>query len=129
MFRVFQSRGCSSIIFTYSAIARSSLPCRSSFSAFLSASARSMAKWTLDPIKQRRRAERSAMGVGIAEPGHGVEVIASRVALVAVEAVARILPVQLEHRAVARDLGDDRGSGDRGAAGVAVHHTALRHRD
>ena len=41
---MFQSRGWSSIIRAYSAMAGSSLPCRSSFSAFFSVSSRSMAK-------------------------------------------------------------------------------------
>src|SRR5882672_2690416 len=96
----------------YSAIARSSLPCRSSFSAFLSASSRSVAKGALDPIKQCRRPERSAVGVGIAEPRHGVEMVARCVTLVPVEPVARIPAVQLEHGAVACHFRHNRGGGD-----------------
>src|SRR5687768_1317239 len=122
---MFQSRGCSSTIRTYSAIAGSSLPCRSSFSAFLTDSARSLAKGASGPIKQRRRPERPPVRVGIAEARHRVEVVARGVALVTVEAVAGIAAMQLQHGAVAGHLGDDRGRGDGGAPGVAVHHAAL----
>src|SRR3989442_7229437 len=95
--RVFQSFGWSSITRTYSAIARSSLPCLSSFSAFLSASSRSVAKRALDPIKQGGRPKRSAVRVGIAEPRDGVEMLARRVALVPIEPVAGIPAVELQH--------------------------------
>src|SRR5262245_37817644 len=98
-------------------MARSSLPVRSSFSAFFSTSARFVAtgRWDLDPIKQGRRPERAAVHLRVAMPGHGVEMIARGVALMAVEPVARIVCMELEHRPVARDLRHDRGRGDRGA--------------
>src|SRR5260370_17335092 len=99
----------------YSAIARSSLPCRSSFSAFLSASSRSVAKGALDPIKQRGGTERSAVRVGIAEPRDRVEMIARRVAFVAIEPVAGIAAVELQHRAIPRHFRHDRRGRDGGA--------------
>src|SRR4051794_3150425 len=137
MLAVFQSRGWSSTTRAYSAMAASSRPWRSSFSAFFSVSSRSKAKegfsagergragLRLDSIKQRGRPERSAVDVGIAEPRHRIEVVAGGVALVAIEAVARIPPVQIEHHPIARDLGDDRGRRNRRAPAVAVDHAAL----
>ena len=47
-------------------------------------------------------------------------VLGGRVADVGVEAPARVLVVGAAHVAVARDLGDDRRRGDRGALRVAV---------
>src|SRR5439155_14947146 len=127
--RVFQSFGWSSTTRTYSAMASSSLPCLSSFSAFLSASSRSVAKRALDPIKQGGGPERSPMRVGIAEPRHRIEMLARRVAFVPIESVAGIPAVELEHGAIAGHLRHDRRGGNRRTPRVAVHHTALRHRD
>jgi hypothetical protein len=45
---------------------------------------------------------------------------------VAGEAVRGVLPVQLDHESVARDLGHDGGGRHAGAAGVAVDQVALR---
>src|SRR4051812_49874828 len=90
-------------------MARSSLPCRSSFSAFLIVSARSMAKGPSDPIKQRRWPERAAVRVGVAEFRDGIEVVAGGVALVAGQTLARDLPPPLPHAAGARPLCGDRG--------------------
>src|SRR4029453_5588423 len=115
---------------TYSAMARSSLPVRSSFSAFFRTSARSIGTdRDLDPIKQGWWPERAAMRLGIAMPGDGVEVIARRVSLMAVESIAGIVGVELEHRAVARDLGHDGRGCNRRAPGVAVNDAALGHRE
>ena len=83
---------------------------------------------SVNRIKQRCGAERSAMHVGVAEPRDGFEVIGGGVALVTIEPVARIAAVEVEHLAVPRDLGDDRRGGNGRAAPVAVQHTALRHR-
>src|SRR5262245_11653512 len=115
---------------TYSAMARSSLPVRRSFSAFFSTSARLLAtaRWDLDPIKQGRRPERAAVRLGITMPRDGVEVIARGVALMAVEPVARVDGVERQHRAVARDLGHDRRRRNGGAPGVAVDDGPLGHR-
>src|SRR4029079_18958251 len=102
-------------------MAGSSLPVRTSFSAFFRVSARSIAKdqilsnrvggrdqrrWAAEEPCAGRAAQVSAR-VRVAMAGDGVEVLARRVSLVFVEAVARILAVQLQHRAVAGHLGDD----------------------
>src|SRR5262249_14266840 len=120
---------------TYSAIAASILPCRISFSALRSVAARSIGTISLryessvdqsfgrpvlarrggvgarriNRIKQRGRPERAAVHVRVAEPCNGVKMIGRCVALVAIEAVARVEAVQLEHLAVARHLRHDRG--------------------
>src|SRR5215217_7955827 len=101
---------------TNSAMAASSFPCRISFSAFRSVTARSMGKAifslrsrsllvvldvskrhdlggrrpVVHRIKQRWRPERAAMHLRVAESCHGLEMIGGGVALVAIEAVARI---------------------------------------
>src|ERR1700686_5725591 len=116
---VFQARGNSSTTRRYSATARSGFPCRCSFSALRSVAARSIAT-IINRIKQGRRAERSTVRVGIAKAGDGVEVVGGGVALVAVEAVPGVLPVQRQHLAVPGDLRDDRRGGDRRAPAVAV---------
>ena len=51
-------------------------------------------------------------------------VLGGRVADVLVEAPARVLGGRLAHVAVAGDLGDHRGGGDRGAGAVALDHRA-----
>src|SRR6185503_19550074 len=114
---------------TNSSMAASSFPCRISFSALRSVTARSMGtaavvsrqsqsavvlgQLFVHRIKQRRRPERAAMHIRVAEPCNGVEVIGGGVALVAIESVARIAIVELAHLAVARHLGDDRRGGNR----------------
>ena len=49
-----------------------------------------------------------------------LQVHRARIALVAVEAVLRVLRVQFAHARIARDLGQDRGGHDRAVAGVAA---------
>src|SRR5262245_45733520 len=150
---------------TYSAMARFSLPVRSSFSAFFRTSARSIGtnpyprasplglpntrsraparavrhstfgiqsdvySGLLNPIKQRRGPDRAAVRVRVAVARHRVEVLARRVALVPVESIARIQAMELEHGPVPRHLGHNRRRRNRGAARVAVHDAALRHRE
>src|SRR6516165_769995 len=112
----------------YSAMARSNLLCRSSFSAFRSVPLRSNAtdmKRLVHGIKQRRRPERAPVHVGIAEPCNGVEMIRRRVTFVPIEAVPRVQTVQFDHLAVARHLRDNRRGGNRGAPAVAVQDAAL----
>src|SRR5262245_6048642 len=109
-------------------MAASSLPCLSDFSAWRRVAARSKATASVHRIQERWRSKRTAMDVGVAVARDGVEMIRSGVAFVAIESVARITSVELQHAAVARDLGDDRRGGDGGAAPVAVQHAALRHR-
>src|ERR1700687_3702244 len=111
MLPVFQSRGNSPTTRRYSTPARSSFPCRSSFSALRSVAARSIATdQSVNRIKQRRRAERSAVRIRVAETSDGLEVIGGGVALVAVEPVPRVLAVQRPHLAVPGHLrGNRRG--------------------
>src|SRR4030095_10282487 len=103
---------------TNSEMAASSFPCRINFSALRSVTARSMgtalsqrsrsalvnvnvgrepADALRQPfvhrIKQRRRPERSAVHVRVAEARDRVEVIGGRIALVPIEAVARVAAV------------------------------------
>src|SRR5262245_51127813 len=56
------------------------------------------------------------------EPRQRSEMLGHAVALVMLEAIAGIEEAQPGHQAVARDLGDDRGGGDRGDDGVAADH-------
>ncbi len=58
-------------------------------------------------IKQRRRPERAAVRIGVAEACNGVQMIRGRVAFVPIETVAGIASVQLEHLPVARHLRHD----------------------
>src|SRR6187200_2059333 len=117
---------------TNSSMAASSFPCRISFSALRSVTARSigtacgqssvvqssvrqaesaivLGQPSVNRIKQRRGPERSAVHLRVAESRDGLEVIGGGVALVAIETVAGIAAVQLAHLAVARHLGDNRG--------------------
>src|SRR4051812_22243946 len=112
-----QSGGWAADTRGYSAMALSTRPCRSSFSAFFSVSSRSRATKVsrgrpfaggrVHRIKERLGAERSPVDVGVAEARDRVQVVTGGVALVPVEAVARIGRVQFQHHPVARDLGHD----------------------
>ena len=85
-------------------------------------------KGSRHPIKQRWRAERPTVDIGVAEPRDRVEVIPRRVALVAIEPIAGIAGVKLQHHPIAGDFGDDRSSGDGRASCVALLDRALSHR-
>src|SRR5262245_20854298 len=101
-------------------MAASSLPCLNESSAWRRVAARSKATASVHRIKESWRSKRTAMDVGVAVTGDGVEMIRGGVAFVSIESVARITSVELHHAAVARHLGDDRRGGDGGAAPIAV---------
>src|SRR6476646_460117 len=117
-------------------MAASSLPWRSSFSAFRIVPLRSNATKSGSAslkarvnhgIKQCRWPERAAMHLGVAEPRNGVKMIGRRVAFVAIKSVTRVQSVQFDHLPVARYLRHNRRGGDCRTPAVAVQHAALRH--
>lgn len=63
----------------------------------------------------------------VAKARDSIEVIARRVSFVAIESIAGIAIVQLEHDPIARDFGHDRGRRNRGAASITVDDRTLRH--
>ena len=69
------------------------------------------------------------MRLRVPESADGVEMLLSGVAFVAVEAVAWISAVQLNHQPIARDFRDDRSGGNRRTSPVAVKYAPLRHRE
>src|SRR5829696_1900230 len=102
---------------TNSAMAASSFPCRISFSALRSVTARSMgtesvvsrgrqpatvrlAGHLVHRIKQRRGPERAAVHIRVTKTRHRFQVIGGRVPLVAIEPVARVAAVKLAHLAI-----------------------------
>ena len=69
--------------------------------------------------------EEAAMDGARAELVKGALVIGCRVPTVRVEAVARVALVLPRHQRITRDLGDDRGGGNRGDERVAVDYRSV----
>src|SRR5262249_43665267 len=74
-------------------------------------------------ISGGNRGERAPVVDGGAQPRERLEMLGDTVAFVVLEAVARIEQAQPRHEPVARDLGDDGSSSDRGENGIAADHS------
>ena len=66
------------------------------------------------------RRESAAMVDGRSEPRQGIEVLGHAVTHMALESIARMRQAEPRHQAVARHLGDNRGSRDRRHKGVTA---------
>ena len=129
--------GCSSTRRAYSAMAASRRPWRSSFSALLRVSSRSIGRVVRMRAAARRptRSYQTATRAGTSG-GDGASsrsarrrpgARAWRSPCAGRSRSAVVLGVQRHHQPIAVDLGDDRGGGDRRAEAVAVDDAALGH--